>query len=75
MSPLLYLNWLSFFALEFPENRENNREFAIFLTWFGDFQRSFMYSFQWSCNPIPCKLKQGIDPPEQGITGIIALLR
>jgi hypothetical protein len=69
----------SFFATEFPQNRENNREFANF---FSDFRFSALNHIliSMSCTQIPCKLKQGmlspeqgIDPPEQGITRILLL--
>jgi hypothetical protein len=67
-------------ALEFPESRENNREFSSFFACLVIFSSRFKLQFQHLAHKFPNELKQGlffteqgIDPPEQGITGIFLL--
>jgi hypothetical protein len=74
------MHWLPFFSLEFPENRENNREFAIFLTGLAIFDVKSSINFDaLPKNSLQIRTgnvslpEQGIDPPEQGITGILLL--
>jgi len=47
-------------SIEFPENRENNREFVIFFDLFDDFLTLSNVLISMSCTRVPCKLKQGI---------------
>jgi hypothetical protein len=62
----------SFFAIEFPENRENNREFAVFLTGLAIFDiKSRIHFNVMHTNSLQIKNReyfspeQGIDPTEQ----------